>query len=231
MGMMGGGSKNNDLPFYPQDLELLAAIANQTGVALRNARLVRDLRNATEEMQTLNKDLVHTKERIEQLDAVIPDFITIARHERRTPLAQIRGYTDIMDALNEQGMLDPDQMLGMTTNLRKATDRLERLIGDMLDVSQLGLDAMDLRFAQTTTESVLRLAIEPLTESVKQRKLTLVARGLRGLPPIEADMQRLVQAFRNIITNAIKYTPHRARIEISAHVQQNTATGYDEIIV
>jgi signal transduction histidine kinase len=231
LGVLAAGAKNNDNPFYPQDLELLATIANQTGVALRNARLVNDLRKASDEMQTLNKDLVHTKERIEQLDSVKTDFITIASHELRTPLAQIRGYTDIMDALNEQGMLDPDQMTGMTTNLRKATDRLERLIGDMLDVSQLGLDAMDLRFAQTTTESVLRLAIEPLTESVKQRKLTLVARGLRGLPPIEADMQRLVQAFRNVVTNAIKYTPDGGRIDISAQLQQNADTKQDEIMV
>src|SRR5262249_21311418 len=80
-------------------------------------------------------------------------------------------------------------------------------------------------------ENVLRLAIEPLTESVKQRKLTLVARGLRGLPPIEADMQRLVQAFRNVVTNAIKYTPDGGRIDISAHVQQNEQTKKDEILV
>ncbi|HVO41499.1 MAG TPA: histidine kinase dimerization/phospho-acceptor domain-containing protein, partial [Aggregatilineales bacterium] len=221
LGILAAGAKTNDDPFYPQNLELLATLANQTGVALRNARLVNDLRRASEEMQNLNKDLVNTKDQLEKLDSVKTDFITIASHELRTPLAQIRGYTDILDALNEQGMLDPDQMSGMTTNLRKATDRLERLIGDMLDVSQLGLDAMDLRFAQTTIESILRLAIEPLTESIKQRKLTLVARGLRGLPPLEADMQRLVQAFRNIVTNAIKYTPDGGRIDILAHLQKN----------
>jgi signal transduction histidine kinase len=231
IGILAAGAKMNDNPFYPQDLELLATVANQTGVALRNARLVNDLRTASEEMQTLNQDLVNTKERIEQLDAVKTDFITIASHELRTPLAQIRGYTDIIDALNEQQMLDPDQMAGMTTNLRKATDRLERLIGDMLDVSQLGLDAMDLRFAQTSIESILRLAIEPLTENIKQRKLTLVARGLRGLPPIEADMQRLVQAFRNVVTNSIKYTPDGGRIDITAHLQQNEKTTKDEILV
>src|SRR5262249_11558199 len=231
IGVLAAGAKNNDNPFYPQDLELLTTLASQTGVSLRNARLVNDLRNAGEHMQNLNKDLVNTKERIEQLDSVKTDFITIASHELRTPLAQIRGYTDIIDALNDQGMLDPDQMTGMTTNLRKATDRLERLIGDMLDVSQIGLDAMDLRFAQTTTENVVRLAIEPLTESVKQRKLTLVARGLRGLPPIQADMQRLVQAFRNVVTNAIKYTPDGGRIDITAQLQQNADTKQDEILV
>src|SRR5258708_5280120 len=230
IGVLAAGAKNNDNPFYPQDLELLATLANQTGVALRNARLVNDLRTAGEDMQNLNKDLVGTKERIEQLDSVKTDFITIASHELRTPLAQIRGYTDIIDALNDQGMLDPDQMTGMTTNLRKATDRLERLIGDMLDVSQIGLDAMDLRFAQTTTENVVRLAIEPLTESIKQRKLTVVARGLRDLPPIEADMQRLVQAFRNVVTNAIKYTPDGGRIDITGHLPKNEQTNKDEIV-
>jgi signal transduction histidine kinase len=128
-------------------------------------------------------------------------------------------------------MLDPDQVAGMASNLRKATDRLERLIGDMLDVSQLGLDAMDLRFAQTTIENILRLAIEPLTENIRQRKLTLVARGLKGLPPLEADMQRLVQAFRNVVTNAIKYTPDGGRIDITAHLQKNEHSGEDEIMV
>jgi signal transduction histidine kinase len=189
------------------------------------------LRRAGEDMSQLNLDITSTKERLEQLDSVKTDFITIASHELRTPLAQIRGYTDILDALNEQGMLDPDQMTGMTTNLRKATDRLERLIADMLDVSQLGLDAMDLRFTQTTIDSVLRLAIEPLSESIKQRKLQLAARGLKGLPPIQADMQRLVQAFRNVVLNAIKYTPDGGRIDITAHVQQNDKTRRDEIVV
>jgi signal transduction histidine kinase len=231
LGVVAVGSKSNDDPFYPQDLELLATIANQTGVSLRNARLVNDLRKASDEMLNLNEDLGNTKDQLEKLDSVKTDFITIASHELRTPLAQIRGYTDILEALNEQGNLDPDQMTGMTTNLRKATDRLEKLIGDMLDVSQLGLDAMDLRFAQTTVENILRLAIEPLTESIKQRKLTLVARGLRGLPSIEADMPRLVQAFRNVVTNAIKFTPDGGQIDISAHLQKNDQTSIDEIVI
>ncbi len=231
IGLLAAGAKNNDNPFYPQDLELLATVANQTGVALRNARLVNDLRNAGDDMQKLNQDLLDTKVRLEQLDSVKTDFITIASHELRTPLAQIRGYTDILDALNEQGMLDPDQMTGMTNNLRKATDRLERLIADMLDVSQLGLDAMDLRFAQTTIDNVMRLAIEPLAESIKQRKLQLAARGLKGLPPIEADMQRLVQAFRNIVLNSIKYTPDGGRIDITGVLQQSEETKQDELLI
>jgi signal transduction histidine kinase len=232
IGILICGPKLNDAPFYPRDLELLTTLANQTGVALRNARLVADLRHLNNSMTRLNGGLEEANKQLERLDSVKTDFVTIASHELRTPLAQIRGYTDIIDALNEQGMLDQDQIGGMVANLRKASERMEELISAMLDVSQLDVNAMDLRFTQTTTESVVRLAIEPLTDAIKQRKLTLSARGLRGLPPIEADMQRLVQAFRNIVLNAIKFTPDNGRIEITASLQSSPDNdGKDQILV
>jgi signal transduction histidine kinase len=232
IGILACGPKLNDAPFYPRDLELLTTLANQTGVALRNARLVADLRHMNNSMTKLNRGLEEAKDQMEKLDSVKTDFVTIASHELRTPLAQVRGYTDIIDALNEQGMLDQDQIKGMVANLRKATERMEELISAMLDVSQLDVNAMDLRFAQTSPESVIRLAIEPLTDAIKQRKLTLSARGLRGLPTIEADMQRLVQAFRNIVLNAIKFTPDGGRIEITASLQASEdGDGHDHVLI
>ncbi|CAG0980798.1 MAG: hypothetical protein IAE83_10335 [Anaerolinea sp.] len=231
IGLLAAGTKVNDDAYSIPELDLMATIAAQTGVALRNARLFTDIRKARDETQELNVDIIKTKERLEQLDRVKTDFITIASHELRTPLAQLRGYTDILEAVNEQGIVDPDQVTGLTNNLRKATDRLEQLIADMLDVSQLGLDAMDLRFSPTTIDNIMRLAIEPLAEAINQRKLQLTARGLKALPSVQADMQRLVQAFRNIVLNAIKYTPDGGRIDISAKAQQNEKTKQDEVVI
>ncbi len=231
IGLLACGPKANDAPFYPRDLELLTTMATQTGVALRNARLVADLRHLNENISSLNKDMEQTNEQLEKLDAVKTDFVTIASHELRTPLAQIRGYTDIIDALNEQGMLDQDQITGMVSNLRKATERMEELIAAMLDVSQLDVNAMDLRFASASPDTVIRMAVEPLTDAIKQRKLTLSARGLRGLPLIEADMQRLVQAFRNIVVNAIKFTPDGGRIEITGTAKPAEAPGEQDHIL
>jgi len=221
IGILCCGAKTNDDPFTDQDLELLMTIANQVGVALRTARLVTDLRRRETEQAALNKALSTTTEQLEKLDSVKTDFITIASHELRTPLAQIRGYSEIMEAMNEDGMLDQDQIAGMTGNLRKAADRLETLIAAMLDVSELDVNAMDLRFAETTVESAMRMAIEPLTDAIRSRKLMLSARGLRDLPPIQADQQRLVQAFRNVVVNAVKYTPDGGRIEITGRRQDD----------
>jgi len=227
IGVLTCGAKRNGTPFYPHDLDLLATMADQTGVALRNARLVADLRQLNTEMKVLNRGLAATQQQMERLDDVKTDFITIASHELRTPLAQIRGYADLVDTLNDDGMVDPDRVSGMVDNIRKATQRMEELITAMLDVSQLDIKAMDLRFTQTSVESILRMAIEPLADAARQRKLSLAARGLRGLPVIEADMQRLVQAFRNVIVNAIKFTPDGGRIDISAEVVAGT-NGNDD---
>ncbi len=194
-------------------LLVVALIAVIVYVTHRNERLLADLRR-------LNTSLEAARDQMERLDSVKTDFVTIASHELRTPLAQVRGYTEILDALNEEGALDDEQTAEMLASLRKAGERMEELIVAMLDVSQLDVDAMNLHFGQTTVESVIRTAIEPLTEAIKQRKLSLSARGLRGLPPIQADSARLVQAFRNVVGNAIKYTPDGGRIEIKAEFQE-----------
>jgi signal transduction histidine kinase len=159
------------------------------------------------------------QEQMQRLDEVKSDFITIASHELRTPLAQIRGCADVLDALYEADALDSDELGNMIVNIRKASERMEELIAAMLDVSQLDVNAMNLHFTPTTLESAMRLAIEPLTEAMRQRKIALSARGLKGLPGIHADMQRLVQALRNVLVNAVKYTPDGGRIDITAELR------------
>lgn len=231
IGILACGWKTNGAVFYQHDIELLMLIAQQIGIALRNARLIDDLQHLNASMRSLNNGLAQAKQELEKLDSVKTDFITIASHELRTPLAQIRGYTDIIDALNEQGMLDQPQTSDMMANLRKATARMEELISAMLDVSQLDVNAMDLRFLESSPEAVIRMAIEPLTDAIKTRRLFLTSRGLRGLPFIQSDLQRLVQAFRNVIVNAIKFTPDGGSIEINGELRQaQNANETDSIL-
>ncbi len=221
--------------------EVLLAILAVAVVALlvvigivirRNTLLIADLRQLNQATESVNDSLTVAKDQVERLDSVKTDFITVASHELRTPLAQICGYTEIIDELNEEGLLDQDQMAGMVASLRKAGERMEELISAMLDVSQIDINAMNLHFADSTIESVMRMAIEPLTEAIRERRITLSARGLRGLPVIQADMQRLVQAFRNVIVNAVKYTPDGGLIEIKGSLIPSAApTESDAVLI
>ncbi|MEB2288432.1 MAG: GAF domain-containing sensor histidine kinase [Anaerolineae bacterium] len=224
IGIICCGPKTSDDPFSAHDLELLMTIANQTGAALRSARLIADLRRREAEQMALNRALSATTQQLEKLNSVKTDFITIASHELRTPLAQIRGFAEIMESMNDEGLLDQDQIAGMTASIRHASDRLEELIAAMLDVSELDVDALSLHFAPLRLEAVVRSALEPLTDAVRQRKLMVAARGLRDLPAISGDEPRLVQAFRNVILNAIKYTPDGGRIDITGRIEGDEAT-------
>lgn len=220
IGVLASGPKSNDMPYQRPDVELLTVIGQQVGTALRSARLIDDLQHLNDTMRVLNKRLEGAKHELEKLDSIKTDFITIASHELRTPLAQIRGYTDIIDSLNEAGILQKEQASQMVANLRKSTERMEELISAMLDVSQIDVNSMDLRFVRTTPETVVRMALDPLKDPAAQRNLTIEREGLSGLPHMQADMQRLVQAFRNIILNAIKFTPDGGSIHISATIEE-----------
>jgi signal transduction histidine kinase len=225
IGVLAVGPKASDEPFAESELELLGALANQTVGALQNARLVSDLRSLNTEMAALNVALQENNVRLERMDAVKTDFITIASHELRTPLTQIKGYVDVLAAMKEHHVLDSAHLEEVADSIRHASDRLEQVISAMLDVSQLDVKGMDLHFVETSLANIMRLATEPYAGAIVERNLTLEARGLKDLPPIYADYQRIVQAFQNLISNAIKFTPDGGRIDISASPFEQGAEG------
>jgi signal transduction histidine kinase len=231
IGLLASGAKINDTPYHREDVEMLTVIGQQVGTALRSARLIDDLQHLNDSMRVLNKRLEGAKLELEKLDSIKTDFITIASHELRTPLAQIRGYTDIIDSLSEIGALKPEQMSQMVANLRKSTERMEELISAMLDVSQIDVNSMDLRFIRTTPETIVKMALEPLRDPASERSITIERHGLNGLPHVEADLQRMTQAFRNIILNAIKFTPDGGRIDIWAELVEKRAEGQHDHIL
>lgn len=230
IGVLSTGAKINDMPFYREDMELLSVIGQQVGTVLRSARLIDDLQHLNDSMRVLNKRLENAKVELEKLDAIKTDFITIASHELRTPLAQIRGYTDIIDSLAQAGMLSPDQTAPMVNNLRKSTERMEELISNMLDVSQIDVNSMDLRFIRTTPDTIVRMALEPLRDPAEERNLKVTTESLKELPHVQADLQRMVQAFRNLILNAIKFTPDGGSIDISAEYEEKEGNEIDNIV-
>jgi signal transduction histidine kinase len=75
---------------------------------------------------------------------------------------------------------------------------------------------MTFRFAPTTMDLILRSAVESFAAAMRERRQTLTAQGVRSLPPIVGDYQRLAQAFGAIICNAIKFTPDAGQIDIMA---------------
>ncbi len=232
-GIVAIGPKASGVPYQPDELELMQTLADQTVVALQNARLYSELNTQNEQIRHLNEDLIDQNEKLEVMDRVKSDFITIASHELRTPLTQVKGYTDILAAMNEENALTREQTREIVGHVDRATRQLETLITAMLDASQLDVDGMQLTYVKTQMDTVVRLAMEPIAQALRERRISFHLDGVEELPPIHADFKRMVQAFSNMLGNAVKYTPDGGSINVIAALvpSQISEEKFIEIII
>lgn len=215
-GLLALGPQGTGEPYGPREIGFLSTLAQQTGVALQNARLFEGLLDLNARITELNENLRAAYERLEKLDQAKSDFLTIASHELRTPLTQVRGYVDILIELAEKETLPPGQVLSLAESVSRPTRRLENIISAMVDASEIDAEGLTLHFAPTTLASTMRLAIEPCLPALQKRNISLTAQGVEDVSSIHGDIDRLCQAFRNLISNAIKFTPDGGRVTIKA---------------
>ena len=218
VGLLALGAQRGGEPYNPREIQFLSTLAHQTAVALQNARLVEGLQMLNRRITQLHENLRAAYERLARLDKAKADFLAIASHELRTPLAQVRGYVDVLADLAEGGVLTQEQIRRIAENISRPTRRLESIINAMMDATQIDTEGLALHFTPTTIALIIRLALEPWLPALEKRNLTLTTQGLEELPPIQADMERLTQAFSNLISNAIKFTPDGGRITIEARL-------------
>jgi signal transduction histidine kinase len=143
------------------------------------------------------------------------DFVSLVSHELRTPMTSIKGYTDLMlkgavGALNEQ-------QHNFMTIVKSNVDRMAELVSDLLDVSRLDSGRVRLVRERLDLAGVILEISQELTETLRQRELTLEFDLVPGLPRVYADRGRIVQVLLNLLSNAYRYTPAGGTITIAIH--------------
>jgi signal transduction histidine kinase len=231
VGMFAFGRKESGEPYSDQDLDVLMTVANQTTVVLQNARLVSDLRTANSSISQLNADLTESNRRLEKLDRAKTDFIEIASHELRTPLTQVRGYSDILADMVQQGGFVAAHMNQISQGITRASVRLEQIISAMLDVSRIDAQALDIRTAAISVAAAVKMAVDNYRDAIRDRKMNVQIVDLDNLPPVQGDLQRLCQAFGNLMGNAIKFTPDGGTIVVSGRTLEDNSNGRPERFV
>ncbi len=196
------------IPIYTYGLEVVARYEMETRVA-----------HISSEMEKVQRQM-------ERVDKSKSAFISVAAHELKTPITLIEGYASMMDDLMQQGKATSlDSLLaGMSTGI----DRLRAIVDDMIDVSMIDNDLLQLNFQPMQISQMvdaLCLELEPIRST---RKLTLDIRDFDGNKEwIYLDAPRIMQALRNVINNAIKYTPDGGMITIDGR----TLSGFIEVII
>ena len=213
IGMLALGAKLSGNRYSEEDLVTLAALANQTAVALENARLVENLVQLNTELRQAYRALDKANRDLERLDQTKSDFISIASHELRTPLTTIIGYTEM---LIEDHTLPPD-VHNMLKGISRGTRRLHEIMDSMFDIAQIDARTLQLNLTPVDTASLIKEVSDELEKTLKEREQTLTI-NMPALPLAKADPNLLKKLFQHLLTNAIKFTPDNGTISIAARL-------------
>lgn len=147
----------------------------------------------------------------EELDKMKSDLLATVSHELRTPLTTIKGYSTMI--LDYHARLEPEDMKDYLESIDNATDRLTRLVENLLDTSRM--EAGLLQFEKRPV-NIGQLVLEVAGEARLRTKAHEISVEVdRTLPRIPVDQRRIRQVLDNLVENAIKYSPQGEKIIIS----------------
>lgn len=189
-----------DAPFSSDDARCFQTIAQQVALPLKSASLYQEIKE--------------TNLKLEKLERLKSEFISIVSHELRTPLTSIKNSLDILmtgkcGEINDAG----SKFLNMA---KRNVQRLAGIINDLLDLSKIEAGKMDFHFKNINIHQVIDYVKSTLSILAKDKNIELLTDETDSLPEIFADSQRLEQVLTNLVSNAIKFTPEGKKIIISS---------------
>ena len=161
------------------------------------------------------KELLRTQNTLEKLDSSKSGFIAVAAHELKTPLTLVEGYTAMLLDCSKDNSNSNDIAI-YTNGILKGTKRLQSIVNDMIDVSLIDNKLMKLNMQPLWINRIYEALLSELTPILNERNISLTIIPFEGYNDLNyGDQERILQSFRNILINAIKFTPDGGKIEIS----------------
>ncbi len=185
--------------FAPSDSDFLAVLSGQAGIALENARLFTEIQAAYKKLK--------------KLDHMKSEFINIAAHELRTPLAIVVGYTTVLESEVEGVYRE------YATNIMRNALRLRSLIDDMLSLQYLESGLASLAQDPLTLPKLVGEMVQDVDLMAEEKQLKVVVDIPTDFPEMVVDRHKLYLILVNLIHNAMKFTPKAGQVTIGAKTE------------
>jgi two-component system sensor histidine kinase/response regulator len=189
----------------------------QLQIALQQAN-----RQLEERVQARTVDLQHALNKLTELYQLKSNFISNISHELRTPLTHLKGYLDIL----------ADQSLGPLTTqqgdalvvLRRAENRLEQLIDDLIQFSLAARGELSLQLSRFSLIDLIKKTVSQSEYKAKAKEINVKIDTPSDFPLVEADVEKIGWVLMQLFDNAIKFTNKGGRVRIEARSENNLIT-------
>jgi PAS domain S-box-containing protein len=189
--------------------QTIASVAAQAAVAIDNARLYEEVRDAAAEREVLLNAERAARSEAERVNVMKDEFLATLSHELRTPLNAIYGWSQVLGI----GQTDPEIAEGIEAIQRNARAQTQ-LIDDLLDMSRIISGKIRLDVQRIDLAPVVEAAIDSVRPSAEAKGITLRKILDPHAGPVSADPTRLQQVVWNLLTNAIKFTPKDGKVSV-----------------
>ncbi len=166
------------------------------------------------EIGALAESLNSMGEKLREIDRLKADFFASMSHELRTPLTSIKEGTGLLlEGVGGPITEKQQKLLGI---LAEESNRLISLVNSLLDLSKMEAGMMSYDFTVTNFDPLVKSAVVEITPLLEAKQISLESRVDGSLPPVRIDAERILQVLRNLLGNAIKFTPKGGQVGIVA---------------
>jgi Na+/proline symporter/nitrogen-specific signal transduction histidine kinase len=173
------------------------------------------------ELEQTTAELREANKRLKELDRLKDEFISTVTHELRTPLTSIRSFSEI---LRDHPNLPPEERQQFLEITVKESERLTRLINQVLDLAKIESDSVEWTDTLVDLNQVIGEAVGTMGQIFRERSIDLERSGPPGAVAVMADRDRLIQVVINLLSNAVKFCePGAGRVAVRLEVRLNRA--------
>jgi signal transduction histidine kinase len=207
---------------------MIASVVKEEALSIEEVREILDeasqvvayshrLEQKSRELEAATAELRQANERLTELDRLKDDFVSTITHELRTPLTSIRAFTQI---LLENPEVEPDQRTRFLGIITKETERLTRLINQVLDLSKIESGRAEWHESSVDMREVVADTVTGMSQVFEEHNIRVETRLPEAVKRVRADVDRMIQVMLNLLSNAAKFCqPGQGRIEIALSEQ------------
>ncbi|MFQ5616968.1 MAG: ATP-binding protein [Anaerolineales bacterium] len=189
-------------------IEALTAAARELGKGDLKYRVNITSKDEIGELANAFNAMVNGLSRLEQLRR---NMVSDVAHELRTPLSNVRGYLEAI----QDGLANPTPEI--IDSLHEEVMLLSRLVDDLQELALAEAGQLHLQPVPVQLEKIVSKALTALQPKIKEKSINIQTELPINLPTLEVDPERIGQVLRNLLTNAVTYTPPGGRITVQAH--------------